>query len=44
MQEVSYQTFPSVPQISADYVGDKSVGKKPSGLDYLLAGKEQAQI
>lgn len=40
MQEVSHQTLLSVPQISYDYVIDKSVGKKASGLDYLLAGKE----
>lgn len=36
MQEVSHL---SVSQILADYVIDKGVGKKSSGLDYLLAGK-----
>lgn len=44
MQEISHQTLLSDPQISDNYVVDKSVGKETSGLDYLLAGKSEQRF
>ena len=40
----SCQTLLFVSQISYHYRIDKNVGRKPSGLGYLLAEKEWIQI